>query len=116
MVIISLIFTALELNIFKRKIKSNKFRENKNMITYNYRIQVYDSIMCLYLNIGFIDFMLKGSTLLDYKNYFSPNDYEKNDQIILKYFQKLKRLKGKNYIASFVISVQSFKNFKNHTS
>ena len=31
--------------------------------------------------------MLKGKGLLDYENLFSPNDYEMNDQIILKYFQ-----------------------------
>ena len=57
------------------------------MITNIYRIQAYDSIMCGYFCIGFIDFMLKGKSLLDYTNLFSPNDYEKNDKIILKYFQ-----------------------------
>ena len=31
--------------------------------------------------------MLKGRSLLDYTNLFSPNEYEKNDKIILKYFQ-----------------------------
>ena len=31
--------------------------------------------------------MIKGKTLLDYTNLFSPNDYEKNDKIIVKYFQ-----------------------------
>ena len=43
--------------------------------------------MCGYFNIGFIDFMLKGKSLLEYTNLFSPNDYEKNDKIILTYFQ-----------------------------
>ena len=38
-----------------------------------------DSIMCGYFCIEFIDFMLKGKSLLDYTNSFSPNDYEKND-------------------------------------
>ena len=52
-----------------------------------YRIQPYDSIMCGYFCIRFIDFMLKGKSLLDYTNLFSPNDYEKNDKITLKYFQ-----------------------------
>ena len=64
-----------------------KFIGNKNSITNIYRIQAYDSIMCGYFCIGFIDFMLKGKSLLDYKNLFSLNDYEKNDKIILKYFQ-----------------------------
>ena len=43
--------------------------------------------MCIYFCIGFIDFMLKGKSLLDYTNLFSPNDYQKNYQMILKYFQ-----------------------------
>ena len=30
--------------------------------------------------------MLKGKNLLDYTNVFSPNEYEKNDNIKLKYF------------------------------
>ena len=38
-----------------------------------------------YFCIGFIDFMLRGKTLLEYTN--SPNDYKKNDKIILKCFQ-----------------------------
>ena len=43
--------------------------------------------MCGYFCIGFIDFMLKDKILLHYTNLFSPNEYEKNDKIILKYFQ-----------------------------
>ena len=60
---------------------------NKNVITNIYRIQAYDSIMCGYFCIGFIDFILKGKSLLEYTNLFSSNDYEENDQIVLKYFQ-----------------------------
>ena len=40
--------------------------------------------MCGYFCIRFIELMLKGKSLLDYTNLFSPNDYEKNDKIILK--------------------------------
>ena len=40
-----------------------------------------------YFCIGFIDFMLKGKSLLEYTNLFSPNEYENNGKIILKYFQ-----------------------------
>ena len=57
------------------------------MITKTYRIQPYNSIMCGYFCIKFIEFMLKGKRVLDYTNLFSPNDYEKNDKVILKYFQ-----------------------------
>ena len=40
-------------------------------------MQGNDSVMCGYFCIGFIDFMLKGKSLLDYTNLFSPNEYEK---------------------------------------
>ena len=43
--------------------------------------------MCGYFCIGFIDFMLTVKSLLEYVNLFSPSDYEKNDEIIMKYFQ-----------------------------
>ena len=50
--------------------------------------------MCGHFCFGFIDFMLKGKSLSDYTNLFSPNNYEKNDKIILEYFQQtLKRLR-----------------------
>ena len=41
--------------------------------------------MCGYFCIGFFGSMLKGKSLLDYTNLSSPNNYEKNDNIILKY-------------------------------
>ena len=58
----------------------------KNMITSIYRVQEYNMIMCRYFCIGFIDFMLKDKSLLDYTNLFPPYDYEKNDETTLKYF------------------------------
>ena len=59
---------------------------NKNIITNICRIQAYDSIMCGYFCIGFINFMFNGNSLTDYTSLFSPNDLKKNDDIILKYF------------------------------
>ena len=44
-----------------------------------FRIQAYDSIMCGYFCIEFINYMLKDKTLLDYTNLFSPNDFKKNN-------------------------------------
>ena len=41
--------------------------------------------MCGYFCIGLIDFMLKCKNLLDDTNLLSPNEYEKNDKMILKY-------------------------------
>ena len=50
-----------------------KFIGNKNVKTNIYRIQAYDSVMCEYFCIGFIDFGLKDKSLLDYANSFSPD-------------------------------------------
>ena len=47
-------------------------------------MQGYNSIMCGYFCIKFIDFMLKDKGLSDDTNSFSPNDYEKNEKIIIK--------------------------------
>ena len=63
-----------------------KFIARKKIITNIYRIQAYDSIMCSYFCIGFINFMFNGKSLTDYTNLFSPNNLKKNDDIILKYF------------------------------
>ena len=63
-----------------------KFINCKKIITNIYRIQAYDSIMCGYFCIGFINFMFNGKRLTDYTNLYSPNDFNKNDDIILKYF------------------------------
>ena len=58
----------------------------KNIITNIYRMQAYDSIMCGYFYMGFNNFIFNGKSLTNYTNLFSPNDFNKNDQIILKYF------------------------------
>ena len=50
-------------------------------------LQACDSIMYGYICIGFIDFMLQDKFFLDCTNLFHCNKYEKNDKIILKYFQ-----------------------------
>ena len=64
-----------------------KFIGNKNITTNVYRIQAYHSIMCGYFYIAYIDFMLKGKSVIDYTNLFSHNYYEKNNKKIIKYFQ-----------------------------
>ena len=60
--------------------------QNKDIITNIFRIQAYDSIMCGYFCIGFIDFMLVSKKLTDYTNIFSSNNFKRNDDIILNYF------------------------------
>ena len=47
--------------------------------------------MSRYFCIGFIDFMLKGKSLLEYTNLFSTNDSEKNDNT--KTFSIVKKIK-----------------------
>ena len=67
--------------------ETKTFIENKNITTNISRTQAYNSIICRYFCIGYIDFVLKSKSLLDYTNLFYSNEYEKNDKIILKYFQ-----------------------------
>ena len=63
-----------------------KFISNKNIITNIFRIQAYDSIMCGYFCIGFINLMFNGNSLTDHTSLYSPNDFKQNDYIIPKYF------------------------------
>ena len=63
-----------------------KFINNKNIIANIFRIQVYDSVMCGYFCIGFINYMFMGKNLTDYTNHFSPNKFKKNDDIIFNCF------------------------------
>ena len=65
----------------------NKFIGNKKIKANIFRIQAYDSIMCSYFCIEFINYMPKGKTLLDYTNLFSPNEFKKNDRIIKRIFK-----------------------------
>ena len=66
----------------------NKFIGNKEIKANIFRIQAYHSIMCGYFCIEFINYMLKGKTLLDDTNLFSPNDFKKNDRAIKRIFKK----------------------------
>ena len=60
--------------------------KNKNIKTNIFRVQSNDWVMCGYFCIVFIDFMHAGKKLIDYTNLFSPNNFNKNDDINLKYF------------------------------
>ena len=68
-------FYSFGVELILRKIM--KFIARKKIITNIYRIQAYDSIMCGYFCIGFINFMFNGKSLRDYTNLFSPNDLKK---------------------------------------
>ena len=45
-----------------------------------------DSILCGYFWIGFIDFVFRGKSLTDFTNLILPNNFQKSDKVILKYF------------------------------
>ena len=68
----------------------NKFIGNSDIESNIFRMQAYDSIMCGYFCIEFINYMLKGKMLLDYTNLFSPDDFKKNDRVIKRIFKNEK--------------------------
>ena len=75
---------ALELNSFQ---KTKKVTDNKNIMTNIWRFHTYVLIICGYFCIGFMSFMMKVKSLLDYNNSFSPSEYEEDDKMSLKFFQ-----------------------------
>ena len=54
-----------------------KFIGQKNIKTNLFRIQAYNSIMCGYFCILFIDFMFENKSLTDFTYLFSPYDFKK---------------------------------------
>ena len=60
---------------------------NKEIKENIFRIQAYDSVMCGYYCVEFINYMLEGKTLFDYTNLFSSNDFKKIYQIIKRIFK-----------------------------
>ena len=62
------------------------FIKNRNIKTNIFRVPAFDSIMCGYFCIGFINCMFVGKTLTEYTNLFWPFDFAKNDNINLNYF------------------------------
>ena len=47
------------------------FIDKSIVVTNIFRIQAYDSVMCRYFCIGFIDFMLADKTLTDFTTFFT---------------------------------------------
>ena len=46
-----------------------------------YRTKSYDSVVCGYFSMGFIDFMYNGKSLTGFTNLFSPNNFKKKMMI-----------------------------------
>ena len=68
-------FGSFEVEHILQEIKT--FIGNENIKTNVFRIQAYDSMMCGYFCIGFIDFMLAGKILTSFTTLFSPNNFKK---------------------------------------
>ena len=64
----------------------NKFIGNKKVKASIFRIQAYDSIMCGYFCIEFINYVLKGKTLLDYTN-FLPMTLKRTIELLKEYLR-----------------------------
>ena len=67
--------------------------------------------MCRYLCIGFIDFMVRGKSLLDYTNLFSPNDDEWSNNT--KIFSITKKMKKLFWV---ICGIENLKNLKYYPS
>ena len=72
----SVYFDSFGVEHIPKEIKANIFR-----------LQAYDSIMCGYFCIEFINYMFDGKSLIDFTSLFSPHDFKKNDQIIKRIFK-----------------------------
>lgn len=83
MVMMRHILIVLQLNTFQKNIKTSKAR-NILLQVLN-KIQEYESMLgCVCIELT--DFMFKGESMLNYINFLSPDEFEKKDKIILKYF------------------------------
>ena len=66
-------FDSFGVEHISKEIKA--FINNENIKTNIFRRQAYDSVICGYFYIGFIDFMLKRKTLTEFTNRFSPSNF-----------------------------------------
>ena len=65
-------FDSFRVEQIPKEIKN--FINKSTILTNIFRVQAYDSLMCGYFCIGFIDFMLAGKTLTDFADRFSRNN------------------------------------------
>ena len=67
-------FDSFDVEHIPKEIKA--FIDRSLSITTNiFRIKAYDSIMCAYFCIDFIDFMLAGKTVTEFTNLLLPNKF-----------------------------------------
>ena len=77
-------FDSFGVECIRKEVK--RFIGNKNIAKNDHKRLARNSIMCRYFCTGFVDFMLKSKSLLDYTNLFFPNECDKSDKITLIYF------------------------------
>ena len=67
-------FDSFEVEHIPKETKTafQKTTDKFTIVTNIFRIQAYDSVMCGYFCIGFIDFMLEDNSLTDFTNLFFP--------------------------------------------
>ena len=58
-----------------------------------FTIQTYNSIMCGYFCIAFIEYISKGKSLVDFTNMCSPSNFKRNDNIMDKSRLQIKKNK-----------------------
>ena len=63
-----------------------KLINDKSIKSNIFRIQSLNSILCGYFYIGFIEYTFNNLGLNEYTKLFLVTDFDKNDQIILDYF------------------------------
>ena len=64
-----------------------KFIGNKDIKANIFRLQAYDSIMCGYFCIEFINYMFDSKSLIDFTSLFLQHDFKKNDKTIKQLFK-----------------------------
>ena len=72
-------FDSFKVEHIPKEIKN--FIGNKDMAGNILRTQAYDLIMSWYFCIGFIDFMLKGKSVLHYTKLLPSNEWQNNTNI-----------------------------------
>ena len=79
-------FDSFSVENVSKEIK--EFNGNKNIKTNIFWVRANNSVMCGYFCIGFIDFILADKKMTDFTfNLFSPDDFKKNNDIILSCFK-----------------------------
>ena len=91
-----------------------KFIGNKDTIANIFRLQAYDSIICGYFCIEFVDHMLDGKSLVDFTSLFSPHDFKKTIKLLRCYLKMSDNNLDLNEITKFKLNeINKLKDYFN---